>query len=48
MGEEVSHYSVGDKVTILEEFSEDLVQVVIKEGVSKGELVTVEKSYLDY
>lgn len=45
-GEEVSKYSSGDEVSLIEDISDALVKVIIMNGESKGMTVTVDKVLL--
>lgn len=45
-GEEVSKYSSGDEVSLIENISDALVKVIVMNGESKGTFVTVDKVLL--
>lgn len=42
-GEKVCKYRAGDKVTILEEISEDLLNIIITEGEANGMVMAADK-----
>lgn len=46
-GEEASSYSAGDMVSILKEFNEDIYEVMIIEGDSKGTYAYINKDMLE-
>jgi hypothetical protein len=47
-GEEVAKYRAGDSVTVLQDLTERLVQIVIMEGEFQGRIVSIDKTMLKY
>jgi hypothetical protein len=46
-GEVASSYSAGDIVSILDEFNEDIYEVMIMEGNSRGTIAYINKDMLE-